>query len=463
VAAHPASTEHVESLGGGLIRRWTSAADTEKFAVLIGTVFRDPDDELPASRPMVEARLMMRPSFPYMTPYDVAVVEDTSKPERPLVACTCLWRHTWSYGGIPFGVGRPEMVATHPDYRNRGLVRALFEMVHARSEAEGHLLQAITGIPYFYRQFGYEYALDLEDGRTVYFQLIPDLKAGEDEACSLRLATHDDLPTITALYEGRRPQSLVWHEASESRWRFVIDVWHDALAAGEDIARGAIKGRYCMIVDAAGEVCGYLWVRARRWSRGLGVGELTFRPGTDVVPLLPSLLRRLREIGEQTPAVKADAPPCTELNFQLDGLHPVYDLLDTFAPRINPPYAWYVRVPQPETFLHHIGSVLEGRLAESALAGHTGTVRLNLYRRMVELRFEQGRLATVDAGDAPLYEDDDRSALGCPPLTFLQLLLGYRDLDELSAVHPDVLAADEIRPMIRTLFPKRASLVEPLG
>jgi predicted acetyltransferase len=69
-------------------------------------------------------------------------------------------RHKWEYGGIPFGVGRPEIVASDPGYRERGLVRAVFELLHARSAALGHMAQGITGIPYYYRQFGYEYALD---------------------------------------------------------------------------------------------------------------------------------------------------------------------------------------------------------------------------------------------------------------------------------------------------------------
>ena len=34
--------------------------------------------------------------------------------------------------GIAFGVGQPEYVVTLPDYRNRGLIRKLFEMLHAQ-------------------------------------------------------------------------------------------------------------------------------------------------------------------------------------------------------------------------------------------------------------------------------------------------------------------------------------------
>jgi hypothetical protein len=48
------------ALGDGLIRRWSTAADTEKLAWLMGTVFRDEHDEMPNPRPMAEARLMKR-------------------------------------------------------------------------------------------------------------------------------------------------------------------------------------------------------------------------------------------------------------------------------------------------------------------------------------------------------------------------------------------------------------------
>src|SRR5207248_10437926 len=58
------------------------------------------------------------------------------------------------------------ILATAPGYRNRGLIRAVLAMVHARGDGEGRPLSAITGIPYFYRQFGYEYVLDLGGGRT---------------------------------------------------------------------------------------------------------------------------------------------------------------------------------------------------------------------------------------------------------------------------------------------------------
>ena len=55
--------------------------------------------------------------------------------------------------------GLPELVGTHPDYRRRGLVREQFEVLHRWSKERGHLMQAIAGIPYYYRRFGYEMAV----------------------------------------------------------------------------------------------------------------------------------------------------------------------------------------------------------------------------------------------------------------------------------------------------------------
>jgi hypothetical protein len=136
-----ASPTYSSALGGGLIRRWSTAADTEKLAWLLGTVFRDEHDAMPNPRLMGEARLMMQPMFPHMTAVDMAVVEDTGEPERPLVASIAFWRHQWRYAAIPFGVTQPEMVATDPAHRKRGMARALFACSRSPRRHEGHVFR----------------------------------------------------------------------------------------------------------------------------------------------------------------------------------------------------------------------------------------------------------------------------------------------------------------------------------
>jgi Acetyltransferase (GNAT) domain len=451
-----------QELGGGLLLRWSTAADTEKIGYLMASVHRD-SPEAPL-RPNVfdEMRILMGGDFPFMTAGDFAVVEDTSQAEAPLVACTCFWRHQWSYAGIPFGVGRPEMVATDPAYRKRGLVRAMFKLVHARSQAEGHLLQAITGISYFYRQFEYEYVLDLGGQRTSYLSLIPAKKSDEPEPYSLRAATSADLPHLMTLYAQGRQRSLLWHEAPQAYWRYLVDYWVTADQLGLDLIPLGMYVRPMLIIAGDGAVCGYITLTVKRWDQAIGVYGLECYPHINWAGLLPTLLRTLRAYGLRLPIAEADAPPFSAIQFELGRAHPVYSVLgEALAPRSQPPYAWYIRIPDVPAFVRHIAPVLDERLAHSLLIGYTGELKIDLYRGGLRLVWEHGKLTLVEPWQAPAY--GETADAGCPPLIFLQLLLGYRSLAELCAIFPDVWKKEEAALLINTLFPSQPSTVYALS
>ncbi len=443
-----ASPDYRRELGRGLIQRWSTQEDTEKIAQLCGVVFRDGEDEPLNLFVMDEVRQHMSGDFPLMGPGDYAVIEDTGKEGNPLVACTCLWRREWEYEGIAFGVGQPEFVATHPDYRNRGLIRALFDMVHARSEAEGHLVQGITGIPYFYRQFGYEYALELEGRRVTYLSLIPKAEGSAPEAYALRAATNEDIPVLMELYNRQRVESMVWWVTSEGFWHYQVD----APVAGK---------RMCvrMIVDDGGAVQGYVMLATGRWGKSLNVYGLNVAADVSWQAVVPPLLRALKIYGMQMPVMERDAPALNEISFLLGSAHPVYEVLgEALAPFYEPPYAWYVRVPDVLGFLRHIAPVLERRLANSAAASYTGEFRLDLFRGGLHMVFERGRITGIEPWRAPVYKSDADAT--CPPLVFLQLLFGYRGLDELRYAFPDVRVENsKAEVLIKTLFPKRFSWV----
>lgn len=441
-------------LGDGLILRWSTTEDTEKIAQLCSIVFRDKADE-PANEFMLHwIYRLMRGDHPLMGPGDYGVVEDTGKDGQPIVACTCLWRHIWEYEGIPFAIGRPEIVASDPEYRNRGLIRALFEMVHARSEAEGHLVQAITGIPYFYRQFGYEYALDLEGKRTTYLSLIPKLKEGESEPYTLREATSEDIPLIMEYYNRQRGDSIVWATASEDYWRYFLEAWKaqpERDKTDSDL----------MIVDALGTPQGYVRTPAKRRSKSLAVYAMDTAAGVNLQVMMPSVLRALQAHGLQMPTSKPDTEPLSEISFLLGRTHPVYDVLGSaLAPFQEKPYAWYVRVTDLPAFLRHIAPALEQRLANSPLAGYTDEIKLNFYQGGLRLVFERGHLVSAEPWRVPIY--DGNASAGFPPLVFLQVVFGHRTLAELQHMFPDVWVNSEMEVVLKTLFPARPSFVSPL-
>lgn len=440
-------------LGNGLVVRWATAADTEEIVYLVSMVFRDGPDEPPNAPLAALMREMMNGSFPPTGLSDMAVVEDTRRREHRLVCCTSLWRLAWDYEGIPFDVGRPEIVATDPEYRNRGLVRAVFELVHARSEAEGHLAQGITGIPYFYRQFGYEYALDLDVRRLAYFALIPKASEEKPEPFSLRDATAADIPLIQSLYDQNRAIYPVSTRIPEQWWRYQIGLQHRL--KNDDFWNIQI------IVDEHGTAQGYVIIPELRWRQSMNVYDLAVAPGVNLQAAIPPLLRALRIQAERLTSV-SNAGPVERIAFQMGVKHSAYAILGkelAIEPAI--PYAWYVRVPDLPRFLRHIAPALERRLANSPLAGYNGTLKLNFYRGGLQMVFEKGRLISVEPWQAPLWGEEGDAQF--PPLVFLQLLFGRRSLEELQYAYPDVSAENAVELLLKTLFPASPSWVVPMG
>ena len=447
-----AAPNYRRELGEGLIQRWSTPEDTENIARLLGLVYRDKEDEPLNLRAMDGVRRQMSGDFPFMGPGDYALIEDTGKEGNPLVACTCLWRQEWEYEGIAFGVGQPEFVATHPDYRNRGLIRALFDMVHARSEAEGHLVQGITGISHFYRQFGYEYALELEGRRVTYLSLIPKAQESTPEPYSLRATTTEDIPLLMELYNRQRATSMVWSIASERFWRYQMEEAQDPTVAGKHMC-------VRMIVDDTGAVRGYLMTANKRRGASLNVYALNVAAGVSWQAVTPPLLRALQAYGMQVPAVRPDAAPLNEISFWLGSAHPIYDVLgEALAPFYEPPYAWYVRVPDMLAFIRHIAPALERHLANSAAAAYTGELTLDFYRGGLHLVFDKGHITHIEPWRAPAYKNNADAS--CPALVFLQLLFGYRSLHELRYAFPDVRVENSTAEvLLNALFPKKFSWV----
>lgn len=455
---HMSDSDYRRDLGDGLTLRWSTAADADGLANLYGHVFRNgPDD--PFNRfTATWTHDLISGRHPLIEPGDFALVEDRGE----IVAATCLMAQTWEYAGVALPVGRPEIVATAPDYRNRGLVRAIFGLIHARSDGRGDLAQGITGIPYYYRQFGYEYALDLSGSRSLFFTSIPQLKPGEPEPYRLRDATEEDLPVVRALYDRERSRALVSTRIDEEYWRFVRDGqnpesgegWRTLMITTTEATPGA---------GGPGQTAGYALFHRSRSNDAVGIYAIAVQPGVSLLAVLPSVLRGIVTESAGMPCNNPKGPPqASRLAFVLGRSHPVYDALGDnmlTAKRIEP-YAWYVRTPDLPALIRRIAPVLERRLADSLAAGHTGELKLDFYRGGLRLAFEGGRLTAAEPWRAPIWNANAQA--GFPPLVFLQLLFGRSSLAQLRAALPDVWANDDATPVLDALFPQQMSWVVPL-
>lgn len=437
------NTTILRDLGDGLILRQATPQDAEKMVDFQADVHRDPG--VGEADPTIAAwvRDLMAGTHPTFDLQDFVLVEDTSS--GAIASALCLISQTWTYGGVEFGLGRPELVGTHPDYRRRGLIRTQFELIHRWSADRGELAQAIIGIPWYYRQFDYEMALPFSGGRSGYKPQVPKLKADEQEPYLIRPATEADLPLIVRLYDRgvrRDHVACVWDEIL---WRYELLGKSD-----QHVNRRALG----IVERAGGDPVGFVAYAPYLYQDRMTVTAYELEPGASWLDVTPSVVRFLWALGEEQTGTEQEM---AQFRFALGAEHPAYRAIHSRLPHTIDPYAWYMRVPDLPQFLRRVAPALEGRLAGSPLAGHSGEVKISFYRSGMRLVLEEGRLAQVEPWQ-PLVEGGGDVMF--PDLTFLQLLFGRRSLKELDDAFADCYAAnDAARALLEVLFPKGASNV----
>ena len=284
-AAEPGAV--LRDLGDGLVLRQGRQEDAEplaEFNAVVNSLTGEPDEET-----YYWTLDMMSGDLPNLDPSDFTVVEDSGSGE--IVSTLNLISQTWSYDGVEFGVGRIEMVGTDPTYRRRGLVRAQVEVVHRWSAERGEKVQGITGIPWYYRQFGYEFALHHLGGRAGYVDEVQRLAEGKVEPYRIRTAKVDDVPFLTRTYQQGNRRFLVSCVRDEEMWRYEL------LSRSE---KASHKFVICVIETAAGEPVGLLV-----HSQHLGAGEISSSvyelvPGVSWLAVTPSVIRYLEKTGKRS-------------------------------------------------------------------------------------------------------------------------------------------------------------------
>jgi hypothetical protein len=432
-------------LGGGLTLRWSRPDDEEALAEFNRWIHAWPGSE-PDEVAALMTKELLSPSHPTTSPGDHVLVEEATSGK--IVSSICLIPQTWSYAGISFGVARPELVGTDPAFRDRGLVRAQMDVLHELSVERGDLIQAITGIPYFYRQFGYEPALITTQSRYG-----APLAAQQSEVppYHIRPATEIDIPAIMACYDIAARRMLMAVVRDEAQWRWEIS----GRLAGSDYVQ-----MLWIICSRDGSPAGFLSCiesfdsqRSVLWAT---VCELL--EGESWPIAAPIITEHLRQEASKE-AAKAGSS-VANIGFDWGYDHPYAQLQKRVFQTPVRPFGWLIRIPDLACFINHIKPALDERLRSSPFERHSGELVLTFFRSGLKFAFEDGRIKTVKNFKP---ESHRAAAAGFPDLTFYYLLLGSRTIEELEYAFPDCFVRKPIdRALLETLFPKKPSAIWPV-
>jgi predicted acetyltransferase len=432
------------SLGSGLVMRYTTPEDAEELARFNATHLEDEHD--PPGIVANWMRDLLKGVHPTYRASDFLVVIDQNAGGK-IVSSVGLFSQEWAYQDIPFKFGQPELVATDPAYRCKGLIRQQFEVIHAMSAARGELVQGITGIPWYYRQFGYEMTLNLDGFRRLYWVNVGKLAKDEQETYQMRPATVEDIPLLAQLYAISCASSLFKRLRSEKDWYYAVTM-------------PGIKtpgfSKQCQVIETlSGEPIGYAVYRLIATAKRFVCQEFAVLPGQNLRMVAEFFLRQIKSQAEELN--KALDEPYTGISFKLSDNHPLYEALGQQWEREVKSDTWYIRVPDLAAFIRHITPALQRRLVGSVMEGYSGVFKLNFYRDKLALTFDKGQLTGIGTYETTGVEDGD---VLFPGLTFLHVLFGHRSLEELNYIYPDCrVNSERARVLLGILFPKQPSQV----
>ncbi|GAT71512.1 GCN5 family acetyltransferase [Planomonospora sphaerica] len=387
-------------LAGGLVLRQAQPADLDQIGTLLAErgepadaldhrlVATDPDAGWPAC----------------------AVVVDGDR----VVSTATLLDEEVRIADIRLPSGQVELVATDREYEGRGLVRALMRWAHDRSAARGHVIQAMIGIPYFYRLFGYEYAVDIPPALTVHTPPPGEATPG------LRPARPSDIPVMAALQETAQSRFDVAMPHSPACWRWLLAHEASTLWVLEHADTVIATGRTTPPEDDGlllAEAAALDEAAARELLRG-------------VAALVPDgQVRVVHRAGTVTAAAW-------------------HDFL-THEPR-RQAEQYYIRIPDVTALLDRLRPLLWHRLTAAGI-DHTGRdIVISTFGAHYRIPVHADGLGAVTAGGA-MQGPAAVGGAGVAPDYLPALLFGPHGIEGLTRIRPDVYTAQE--ELFQALFP----------
>jgi hypothetical protein len=357
---------------------------------------------------------------------DFLLIEDQSTGE--IVSTSCLIPWECSYNGAVMNVAMLEMVLSHPGYRKMGLVRTQISRFMQMVAERKFDFCIISGIPYYYRQYGFAYGIDMEVYESLPVWRVPDYFEYKDAPYSIRQATIDDIAVLDELYLSAMAAQQLSINRSTEHWEYLLKY--------AKLPVQIIEDRF------SSKAVGYMIVNQQADKQRVTVTE--------------SYVEKHGAAAFVLQLLKAGTHGEILLGWPENGT--LVQLARSLGSVRNQGSQWLINIPDVACFIMNIKPVLEKRLKDSSCNGITVDLMVNLFRQAFLLRFMVGKLISVDSvGFVDSSMGADGGDLCIPPEAFFRLVFGYRSLEELRDAWPDIVVKTGSRYLLSILFPKMKS------
>ncbi len=349
---------------------------------------------------------------------------------------------TWNYDSILLRNLELGWVGTLKEHRRKGLVRALYEHFNQLLLEGEYDISTIQGIPYYYRQFGYDFVIPMDRTLWMSTEQIPSVNEKFPPSymeINVREAENKDLKELMKLYIEDNKQVQLYIDRSEELWMIQ-----------EELKRYYESEFRTFVFEDKKSIVGYLRLAMNKESRGLYGSNM--RVIESSIRTYDGVMRALQLIKQE--ALKHEFQRVGIIGSSTNNLRRiVYDL----GGRIFGEWKHQLRVPDLLRLLRKIAPLLEDRLIGTMFDGLTRNLSINTFRHCYLLKFVGGKIESIT--DIGMQEVDESLGFRAPPNDLIRLIFGVYDIDELQHNNIDFLVRWDLKALVATLFPKGESCI----
>ncbi|MGY5865202.1 MAG: GNAT family N-acetyltransferase [Candidatus Thorarchaeota archaeon] len=349
---------------------------------------------------------------------------------------------TWSYDGVSLRNLELGWVGTLKEHRRKGLVRALYEHFDKLLHDGEYEISTIQGIPYYYRQFGYDFVIPMDPTLWISTSQLPTIEEKSPPPymeISFREAEKKDTDELMMLYDENNKQVQVYAVRSRELWEL-----QEEMKQVYDC-----EFRTFVLEDKTG-VLGYLRLLVNKPSSGLYGSNMR---------VIESSIRTYDGVMRALQIVKSEAKKHEfhQVGFVGTPSNNLQKIIQDLGGQVLSGWKHQLRVPDILRLLQRITPVLEKRLVGSMFEGLTTDLAINTFRHCYLLQFVNGKVESIT--DVGMQEVDESRGFRAPPNDLVRLIFGVYDIDEIKHSNIDFIVSRELKSLVATLFPKGESCI----
>ncbi|MBD3215711.1 MAG: GNAT family N-acetyltransferase [Candidatus Lokiarchaeota archaeon] len=348
-----------------------------------------------------------------------------------IISSGVLFPEMWDFEGINIPICEMGFVATAEDSRDQGLFSMINRCYEKVMRERGYLLSVIRGVPFFYRRYGYEFAIPLDYGYKISYKNIPE---SENYDIRIRRALEADIDNLKNLYnqwaekysitQKFNTKSFIYKYLNDkyTEFQFRTYVLEEEKEVQAFFCVGGYFGTEHVIMQTSAMTCRQILRMLDFWKNEC---------------------KKQNNLKEN--AILILNPPNSELT---------KFVLSLGAKRENK-WRWQIKIPNLKKFFDAIRPLMERRITNSIFQDVDKILKMSNYRENVHICFRNGGIKQIELRKG--FPEEPDYDLKVPNSHLTQIILGSKKIQEIESIITDTIYREDWLLFMEKLFPKQDS------